>query len=209
MNQKRINQEKISVRSGESGSNIIEGYASVFNKRSKLIAEDGKIFYEVINPHAFDEALEREDLNVIANFQHNKSKMLARSTSGTLALSVDGYGLKYIFQAPNTSLGRDVVEWVSRGDVYESSFQFSFKERNVSWSRAEDGIPIREILKVERIMDVALVIDGAYSGTDVIVRELAEFEEREKLELEASIQARREQLNNYYENIKKDFYGFE
>ena len=41
----------------EGNKRYLEGYASVFNSRSKPIYENGRLFYEVIDPHAFDELL--------------------------------------------------------------------------------------------------------------------------------------------------------
>jgi len=206
--QKRLNNEQISIRSeSESGGQIIEGWASVFNKRSRLIAEQGKVFYEVINPNAFDGLLEDEKLNVIANFQHDNKNMLARSKSNTLNLSIEDYGLKYSFVAPNTSLGRDIIEWLNRGDITESSFRYSFNPNDVVWSRAEDGIPIREILVVKKLMDIALVINGAFADTDVALRELAEFEAQEEVERQEKELKREQELAQYYTNLKTEFYG--
>ena len=71
----------LSVRSDEDGGSVVIGWASVFDQESRLIAEGGKIFYEIIRKGAFDKALAREDLNVIANRDHDDKKMLARTKS--------------------------------------------------------------------------------------------------------------------------------
>lgn len=200
--ERRIVKSDFSVRQNVSGQNFIEGYASVFNQKSKLITEDGKTFYEIINPRAFDELLADPELNVIANRDHDDTKILARTRSGTLTLSVDDYGLKYSFIAPDTSLGRDTVVLLDRGDLFESSFKYWVRANDIKWSRDVDGTLIREVMKVSGLRDVAIVIDGAFANTDVGVtaRDLQECED----EL-----CRAENLDNYFNNIKRDFYGTE
>ena len=45
-------------------------------------------------------------------FNHNTDSILARTTSGTLRLEVDDVGLRFAFEAPNTTLGSDMLELV-------------------------------------------------------------------------------------------------
>lgn len=196
-----LNESKLCVRS-DDGTDVIEGYASVFNHRSKLIAEGDKVFYEIMKPGAFNQALQRQDLNVIMNRDHNDYKMLARSSSGTLTLTVDDYGLKYTFVPPQTQLGIETLELVKRGDLFESSFRFSVIDspENVTWYRDNDGLLIREISNIYKLYDTSVVINGAYSGTGLSVRGLTEFEEQEKL-------MRKQELDAYYVQIQKQFYG--
>lgn len=204
MKQTRLCSESVSVsRSSENGSAVVEGYASVFNKRSRLIAEDGKVFYEIISPDAFNEALQRSDLNTIANFQHKDENMLARTKSGTLSLEVDTVGLLYRFVSPNTSLGRDIVEWLDRGDINESSFRYSYNPNDVIWGRAEDGTATRTIKKVTKLHDVALVLNGAFADTDVATRELQEFEDAEEVERQINESTRKQELDVYYKHLEK------
>lgn len=200
MEERRIlSDSKICIRSTENDSRIVDGYAAVFNRESKLISEDGKVFIEIIDPNAFDFALERDDLNVVGNRDHDNYKMLCRTKSNTLSLSVDDYGLKYTFSAPNTTLGDDTLELIRRGDLYESSFRYTVKPSNIEWFRGDDGILRRRILKIEKLKDIALVIDGAFSDTNISVRGLKEFEEREE-------KIRSQELEDYYINLIKQFY---
>lgn len=173
---------EVSIRSDGEGK-LIVGYAAVFNKLSRIIVENGKLFYEKIHPNAFDDVLSKE-LNVVANMYHDDERILARTKSGTLILSVDDYGLKYTFSAPNTSIGRDAVELLERGDIFESSFKYFFSPKDLTWSRDEKGVAIRTVNKVSVLKDVALVINGAFAATDVGIarRSLEEFEQREQEE---------------------------
>ncbi|MCY1635068.1 HK97 family phage prohead protease [Marinifilum sp. D737] len=171
---RNFNQE-ISYRQAESGEHFIEGYGAVFNQRSRIIVENGKKFYEVIRPYAFDKILATNP-NVIACVDHDKNKMLGRTRSGTLALVKDGKGLKYMINIPNTALGNDIVEQIKRGDYFESSFAFGTFKADVKWGRAEDGIAIRYVENISALMDVSIVRNGAYANTDIALRQLAEFE---------------------------------
>lgn len=159
----------------EDGKKYIEGYASVFEQRSKLIAEGGKVFNEVIERGAFDEVL-ADSPDVIHTRNHNSDSIMGRTVSGTLELSVDDYGLKYRVEVPNVSYANDTYELVKRGDMFENSFIFSVNEEGQSWSRNEAGENLRSIQKVSHLYDVSVVTSGAYANTDVAARECKNFE---------------------------------
>ena len=167
--------EKISVRSDDEGRRFIEGYAIVFNQRSKLIREWGETFYEIIEPSAPDNVLADTGINVIATVDHSRAKMLARTKSGTLKLEKDNRGVKYTIEVPDTTLGNDMYEMVKRGDYFESSFIFTIAERGYRYDNSED-VPVKYISNFERMYDIAIVIDGAYANTAVTAR-AAEWEE--------------------------------
>ena len=155
----------------ESDKRYLEGYAALFNTQSRLLNEDKKIFREVIRSNAFDDILDSDNLNVIANVDHDMQKMLGRNVSGTLTLSTDSRGLKYIIEVPDTSLGNDIYAQVERGDYYESSFAFGTLSKDIEWDRDKsDGVLLRYVNKVSILRDVAIVRNGAYKNTDVSVR---------------------------------------
>lgn len=160
----------------EDGKKFVEGYASVFGVRSKLILERGELFYEEINPGSFREILQREDLDVIFTFNHSKDIVLARSVSGTLQLSEDETGL--FFRAEIDVDDTDAKNlWlrVKRGDIFENSFAFRVAEDDYSWSNTEDDIPLRTIDRISALRDVSAVVYGAYPQTSVSARELKEI----------------------------------
>jgi len=161
-------QEKIHFRSDENGDDYIEGYAILFNQKSKLIREWGEVFYEIIEPTAPDNVLRDAGLNVIATIDHNREKMLGRTKSGTLELIKDDTGLKYRIKKPNTTLGNDITEMIKRGDYFESSFIFGIAEKGMRYDNTED-IPTRYISDFSTLRDIAIVINGAYANTAVKV----------------------------------------
>lgn len=166
-------EKNIEVRSFEvefrnnPESRTIEGYGSVFNKRSLDLGG----FREVIAPCAFDGVIQESDVKCYLD--HNPDRgILARSRNGegSLTLSVDENGLKYSFDAPHTALGDEVIEGLKRGDYTQSSFAFTVKEQ--TWTKEEDGSYLRTITKINRLYDVSIVADAAYPDTSVAMRSL-------------------------------------
>lgn len=152
----------------------IEGYGSVFNKRSLDLGG----FTEIIAPGAFDGVIEESDVKCYLDHNPNRG-ILARSRNGegSLTLSVDDEGLKYSFDAPHTALGDEVIEGLVRGDYSQSSFAFTVQDER--WTKEEDGRYLRTITKVNRLYDVSIVADPAYPDTSVAMRSLEAFKEQE------------------------------
>ena len=154
----------------EEGKRYLEGYASVFQQKSKLIFEHGKFFYEVIDPRAFNEVLNDPKLDVYLTFNHSRDKVIARTTSGTLQLSTDQKGLKFRAELPNVSYALDAYELVKRGDLFENSFAFVVKSGDEEWTKDSEGNNIRVVKKVSRLIDVSVVTSGAYENTTISAR---------------------------------------
>ena len=170
-------------------SRKVEGYALLFN-----VPSDGLDIEEIIEPRALDGVIEKS--NVFALLNHDERRgILARSKkgAGTLSLTVDGKGLRYRFDAPRTALGDELLEYLKRGEVTESSFAFTVAEdvwekKGETWKRT--------IKKIDELYDVSPVYDAAYSKTTVYMRG------KEQLEQELREQRERE-LDAYYTNLNK------
>lgn len=156
----------------------IEGYGVVFGQESRVLYDKTRkrFFVEVIQPGAVTEEMLR-GWDIKALCEHNRERMLARcfNGSGSLSLSVDSYGVKYRFVAPNTPDGDYVVEMVRRGDMFGSSFAYATNEKNVRYEKRADGMLLRMVGKIDRMFDVSPVSDPAYMGTEVSVRSLDEY----------------------------------
>lgn len=161
------------VRKQDDGKVFIDFYPAVFNQRSKLIKEYGEVFYEIIDPHAFDNVLRDEGLNTIHTVDHIRVKMLGRVVSGTLTLTTDEKGLKATIEMPNTTLGRDMVVMIERGDYFECSFIYTIADKGVVYDRSED-IPVRTITNIKDLIDTSFVIDGAFANTQIKKRAISE-----------------------------------
>ena len=161
---------------GES-SRHIEGYALMFDTQSKYIG-----FYETIERGAVTQEMV-DACDVFATFNHDTNKIFARSNmgKGSLTLTVDDTGLKYEFDAPNTALGDELIEYLKRGDIDKSSFAFYMNpddDEAETWE-SKDGVYYRTIHKIVAICDVSPVWQPAYQDTSVSKRSL---EKRDKLE---------------------------
>ena len=146
---------------------VISGYAAVFNSESRNLGG----FVETIHPEAFDEVLASAP-DVIGVFNHDRNLLLGRTGNGSMRLMKDPYGLRYeIMPNENTSIGRDVVQWVKDRTVVGSSFAFAVKrDGGDSWSTdGQRGIRRREVRAVGLLEDVGPVVRPAYDLSSVVV----------------------------------------
>lgn len=156
---------------------IIEGYAIVFNRESRVIydAKAQLAFIEIIERGAVtDDLLLACDIKAV--LEHDRCRLLARSRqgNGSLSLSIDDYGLKYRFESPHTVDGDFIIEMITRGDIFGSSFAYYANDKDktkVSYAK-KDGVLIRSVHKIDAITDISPVADPAFYGTDVTVRSL-------------------------------------
>lgn len=165
-----VSDLRIEQRDAETASRTIMGYAAKFDVWSEPIMG---WFREKIALGAFD----RCDMqDVIMCFNHRDDAILGRTTSGTLQLAVDAVGLRFSFEAPNTTLGNDMLELVRRGDISKCSFRFGVAEDAWVYADEQNGLEVdeRTILKFSRVVDVSLVVFPAYPDTEASVRQLEE-----------------------------------
>lgn len=157
----------------------IVGYTAVFDTPTSI----GGWFNEVIRKGAFRRALtEKQDVRAL--FNHDSNNVLGRSSSGTLSMREDDSGLWVEIDPPDTSLGRDVVNLISRGDI--SGMSFAFIIRKVTWTEGEEeGQDLREILDVD-LFDVGPVTYPAYEETTADVRSLDEIKEEKRSYIQES-----------------------
>lgn len=145
----------------------IIGHGAVFNKRSDMIMG---MFKEEIAPGAFDDVLGDD---VRALFNHDANFVLGRTTSSTLALSIDAEGLRYEITPPDTQTVRDLVlAPLSRGDITGSSFAFRVANDGDEWREDEDGLIVRTINRFSRLLDVSPVTYPAYPDAGAAARSL-------------------------------------
>ena len=199
----------VEVRAVED-SRTVEGYALVFNSLSKDLGS----FREVILPESLDGVIEQSDIMALLNHDNSRG-ILARSRygKGSLSLEIDEHGLKYRFEAPKTSLGDELLEYLRRNDITSSSFAFSVSEDN--WKKEPDGTYIRTITKFNRLYDVSPVFEPAYDATSVVCARFDEIKEEERIANEKAIQEaeeraaaeeaeKRAKLEEYYNALKEN-----
>lgn len=162
----RMLNEPVSVRA-DGDTKTLTGYAAVFNRETVI----GDFFRETIEPGAFRSAVKADDVRGL--FNHDPNMVLGRTSSGTMRLEEDETGLRYVIDPPDTTLGRDVMALVSRGDITGSSFGFTVKRD--SWTRPSVAgeLPLRTIHEFDWLRDVGPVTFPAYEETTVQARDAA------------------------------------
>src|SRR3990172_2102595 len=158
----------------EGESEKIAGYGSVFydpeNPGTEF--ELWSLVTERWQPAAFNRSIKEDDIRAL--FNHDPSMVLGRLVAGTLRLAVDEKGLRYEIDPPATTLGRDLLESLRRGDITGSSISFEVIEEE--W-RTEDERNIREIREV-KLWDVGPVTFPAFAATsaEIAKRSLADWQ---------------------------------
>jgi len=138
----------------------LEGYAAVFGEETSI-----NNFQEIVMPGAFTASLGRND--ILALVDHDTSKVLGRTRSGTLQLSEDVKGLKFSIAMPNTTLANDTLEMVKRGDIGGCSFAFSIPAGGENWQGK------RRELRAVNLLEISIVSAWpAYKGTSVQARSI-------------------------------------
>lgn len=157
--------DELVVEQRADGRAAIVGYAAVYNRLSLDLGG----FREEILPGAFDKILGRQrgKQDVVALFNHDSNIVLGRTSSGTLELSSDDKGLRYVVTPPVSRA--DVLELIQRRDVRGSSFAFTVDAKNESFRTGEDGKAVRQIREVSGLYDVGPVLVPAYPSTSASV----------------------------------------
>jgi len=158
----RTAAQTFELRATGKGPGTLVGYASVFNRYSQNLGG----FVEQVAPGAFDKSL-ADGVPVMCRGNHEDEFLLGTTWAQTLRLSVDGTGLLYEDDLPDTTPGRDFAVLTQRGDVKWSSF--AFRTIDDDWGITEQGFPLRTLLQV-LLVDVAPVNSPAYLDTTVAAR---------------------------------------
>jgi len=137
----------------------LEGYAATFGTEVRIAD-----FTETIAPGAFAASL-AERADILALVDHDASRVLARTKSGTLRLSEDTRGLAFSLDVPGTSHGQDVLALAERGDLGGASFAFSVRDGGEVWNGD------RRELRTVNLREISVVTAWpAYEGTSVSAR---------------------------------------
>lgn len=158
--------EPVEVRSAEGGKLILTGTAIRYGARSKDLGG----FRERIMPGAGTEAIQKGE--VFAFEEHRSERYLGTTRNGTLKLIDSKESLRYEVVLPDTAIGREVAHLAERGDYAGSSF--GFRSSAATWSKDDDGTPLRTVTAFSRLRDVGPTISPAYAPTtaEVALRHL-------------------------------------
>ena len=200
-NNLEIRNNGIVIERSYDDSRHVEGYAVVFESQSEDLG-----FFETIDRGAITQELV-DNSDVFALLNHDDEKVLARSKNGvgSLKLTVDERGLKYEFDAAETQLGNDLLEYLKRGEINTSSFAFALDYNDPeaeTWTR-KNGANYRTIHKIAYLHDVSPVWNAAYSATSVSQRSLDKIKELEEQEKREKEERDRQILESLDEKLKE------
>ena len=147
----------------------LAGYAVVFDSPSERMGS----FVETIDRRAFDDVLADEpDVRLLVN---HEGLALARTTNGTLRLSVDEHGLRFEADLnPNVRASDDLYALVERGDVTQMSFGFRVGNQKVD--RSADPTRVH-VTRVKRLFELSPVTFPAYTEPSVEARDAEDASE--------------------------------
>lgn len=135
----------------------VEGYASTFEPYA-MLEEDGKTYYERIDPHAFDGA----DMSDVVFLRDHTGRVLARTKNQSIELSVDDHGLHQRTDLSLTGASRDMYEDIKAGNYTQMSFSFVVAEEHYDKSTRT-----RVIDRIKKLYDISAVSFPANPGTEI------------------------------------------
>jgi hypothetical protein len=151
----------LELRQNADGTRSIVGEAVVYNS----LSEDLGGFRERIAPGAFRNSLRTTE--VMALYSHQDADILGRQSSGTLTITDSPDALRFDCKLPNTTVGRDVQELCSRGDLKGMSFGFTAVQDD--WTTGADGTVIRTVQEAI-LHEISAVGSPAYTSSTVSLR---------------------------------------
>jgi len=117
-----------------------------------------------VAPNSFDN-VDMSDTLLLYN--HEYGSILSRSSADTLKIEIDGTGVHFIAEIPDTQLGRDVLTNVSNRNIQGMSFGFTVADD--TWTEDVDGTYRRVINQIGELREFSLTAIPAYKDTDVSV----------------------------------------
>ena len=143
------------------GKRSIEAYFAVFGDLYEIWPGATESF----DPHAFDGAVSGD---VRCLVDHEPSRVLGRTKAGTLALSIDSYGLKGIVEINEKDQDAlNLYARVQRGDVTQCSVGFDILREDYTLN--PDGTQHWTIREV-KLYEGSIVTFPAYEKTEAVAR---------------------------------------
>lgn len=148
-------------------SRVITGKAVTFDTPSQYIG-----YTEYIRSSAITQDLINNS-DIIMNFQHDDTRMLARWTrgQGTLDVELKADGVYFSFEAPDTTLGNDILWHIRHGNLQKCSFAFTIADNGMRWYRDENDNLCGEVINIDGLYDLSIVTTPAYEDTYVDARD--------------------------------------
>lgn len=162
---------KENLRTLDDGTQVVEGYATVFNTPYVMYSDGEYTVREQIAPEAFDDC---DMSDVIMQYDH-MGHVYARTSNGTLEVAPDDTGLKMRGYLGGTAIGRELFEEIDGGYTTKMSFGFIVGERRreVTEDRENRKTDVLvTISKITKLFDVSAVSLPANDATSINARNL-------------------------------------
>lgn len=162
---------KENLRTLDDGTQVVEGYATVFNTPYVMYSDGEYTVREQIAPEAFDDC---DMSDVIMQYDH-MGHVYARTSNGTLEVMPDDVGLKMRGYLGGTAIGRELFEEIDGGYTTKMSFGFIVGERRreVTEDRENRKTDVLvTISKITKLFDVSAVSLPANDATSINARNL-------------------------------------
>ncbi|SCL43282.1 hypothetical protein GA0074692_6804 [Micromonospora pallida] len=160
---------QLRAAAGDGGSLEFTGHASVTERAYEMWDWYGP-YSEVISAGAFDTTLSRTDLDVPLVLGHDQLRRIARTTTGTLDLTVDDVGLAVAARLDPADVDVAYIAPKLRAQLVDE-MSFAFRIEAGTWS------PDYTEYRIDRVDlhrgDVAIVGYGANPSTDAALRQPA------------------------------------
>lgn len=173
------------VLSGNTEDLIFTGTAVVYDASSEPLWTPRGSFRETILKGAFDEVLERSDVELLYN--HNPDSVMARTSAGTLELTNTDEGLHVWARLdPSDPDAQRLESKMRRQNVTKMSFAFGMDEDRGAedrWYEDDDGGIHRDVVSASDLFDVSAVGRPAYTQTKAALRTLEAAAEAGKITL--------------------------
>lgn len=151
----------VELRDAGDGKWQIAGHGFLYNSWS----EDLGGFKEQITPGAADDVM-ASNPDIRGLFNHDPNLVLGRTAAGTMSVSLDAMGCRYLIDPPDTSYANDLRSLLARGDVSNSSFAFRIGAGGSTWTEdPESDLLLRSIVKFSGLYDMSPVTYPAYPTT--------------------------------------------
>lgn len=157
----------------ESGSMIVDGYATTFNRQYVLYSYDGYTVREQIAPTAFDGC---DMSDVIMQYNHD-GHVFARTSNHTLDITIDSTGLRIRADLSGTEIGRQLYSEIKGGYTTKMSFGFIADEdtRDVKQDHQTGSVDVlRTVTKIRKLYDVSAVSRPANDTTGISARSFSD-----------------------------------
>ena len=166
---------KVETKSEESGEKVLLGFIP-YNSASDVMHG----IREFIAPTAFNKTL-ADGSNVYALVDHDSSKVLGSTKSGSLKLESKDDGLYIYCTLPNTSYANDAYELMSKSIVSTMSFGFS----PIKVDSSTDASGSIEIIREAKLYEVSFLVPfPAYAETDSLAQTRALLLEKRSIDID-------------------------